>query len=159
MERLGVFDTDLAAFDLEGAVREHRRAKWHRRLIADVEDHLGELHCWPYKEQRLVLDAQPVGRKDIFRFVLFALGNRVPPRPIVVLLCGLGLLSSAKKRRDAWDVLRGFRDGTLDSDSFYWDVDEGRVLVHGLGSWCAGGVPLSMRDPIFWKDAQRMLGC
>ena len=72
MERLGVFDTDLAAFDLEGAVREHRRAKWHRRLIADVEDHLGELHCWPYKEQRFVLDAQPVGRKDIFRFVLFA---------------------------------------------------------------------------------------
>ena len=106
-----VSDAALAAVDVDQLVREHRLAQQWRRLIADVEDHIGMLHEWPHKEQRLVLNRRAVGRSDIFRFVLFMAGNRVPPRPIAALLCGLGMLPTPKKRRDAWDALRDFRDG------------------------------------------------
>ena len=94
----------------------------------------------------------------MFRFTLFLLGNHAPPRPVAALLVRLGLLPSAKKRRDAWDVLRAFRDGTLRNDAFYWCLETNRrQLVHGFDSWCAYGVPAGMREPLFWMDAERML--
>ena len=152
-----VSDAALAAFDLDGAVREHRNGQRRRELVAQVEDHIGALHDWPRKEQRLVL-TRAGGRGDIFRFILFLLGNRVPPRPVATLLLGLGLLPTSKKRRDAWDAMRAFRDGTLRPDAFYWNMEcNSRSLVHDLQSWCAHGVPVSMRDSLFWADAQRML--
>jgi hypothetical protein len=80
-----------------------RQARW-RQLIADIEDHIGDLHVWPHKEQRLVVSRRPICRSAMFRITLFLLGNRVPPRPVVALLVGLGLLPSAKKRLDTWDV-------------------------------------------------------
>ena len=100
----------------------------------------------------------------MFRFTLFLLGNRAPPRPVA----GWQPYSSgtqawtaakcAKKRRDAWDVLRAFRDGTLRNDAFYWCLETNRrQLVHGFDSWCAYGVPAGMREPLFWMDAERML--
>ena len=107
----GITDAALAAMDLEQVVREHRMKQWRRQLIADVEDHIGDQHEWPHKEQRVVLHGRAVGRGEIFRFALFLLANHAPPRPVAALLCGLGLLPTAKKRRDAWDVLRSFRDG------------------------------------------------
>lgn len=153
----GLSDAELAAFDLDGVVREHRRRVWQRRLIADVEDHIGTLPTWPYAEQRLVL-ARSGDRRDVFRFVLFSLGNRAPPRPVVALLLGLGLLRTLKCRRDCWDAVRGFRDGTHGPDAFYWDLEaNARARVHGPESWCGGGVPRGMRDPTFWADAERML--
>ena len=101
-----------------------------------------------------------VGRGSVFRFVLFLLGNRAPPRPAAALLIGLGLLPTSKKRRDAWDAMRGFRDGTLRIDAFYWSLEAGsRQDINAPGSWCAHGVPDDMRDPTFWADAQRMLRC
>ena len=72
-------DAALSAFDLDGAIRHHRRMLRRRRLLSDVEDHLGELHEWPRKEQLLVLACHPITRRDAFRFVIFLLGNRAPP--------------------------------------------------------------------------------
>ena len=153
-----ISDTVLATVDIEAAVRRHRRQARQHQLIADIEDHIGDLHVWPYKEQRLVLSRRPISRGAMFRFTLFLLGNRAPPRPVSALLVGLGLLPSAKKRRDAWDVLRAFRDGTLRQDAFYWCLEtNSRQQVHGFDSWCAHGVPAGMCEPLFWMDAQRML--
>ena len=113
---------------------------------------------WPRKEQQLVLSGRPTGRNDMYRFILFVLGNGGPARPLAAMLVGLGLLPNAKKRCDAWDVLRSFRDGTLRPDAFYWRLEtNARQQVHAVDSWCAHGVPASMRDPLFWIDAQRML--
>ena len=153
-------DATLAAYDLDAAVRHHRRLARRLQLITDVEDHIGALHEWPHKEQLLALAGRPISRSAMFRLTLFLLGNRVPPRLIVAFLLGLGLLPTAKKRHDAWDVLRAFRDGTLRDDAFYWSVETNRrEQVHGFRSWCAHGVPVGMRDSLFWHDAQRMLGC
>ena len=153
-----IADDVLATLDIDAAVRRHRRETRQRRLIADVEDHIGDLHAWPYKEQRLVLSRRPIGRGATFRFTLFLLGNHAPPRTVAALLVGLGLLPSAKKRRDAWDVLRAIRDGTLRHDAFYWCLETNRrQLVHGFDSWCACGVPAGMHEPLFWMDAERML--
>ena len=132
-----IADDVLAAVDIDVAVRRHRRETRQRRLIADVEDHIGDLHVWPYKEQRLVLSRRPIGRG-----AMFLLGNHAPPRPVAALLVGLGLLPSAKKRRDAWDVLRAFRDGTLRNDAFYWCLQTNtcrRVDV----SWSMASVSVS----------------
>ena len=153
-----ISDAALAAHDVDSAVRCHRRKLRRRRLLSDVEDHLGDLHEWPRREQRLVLACQPVKRSDAFRFVIFLLGNRVPPRPAAAMLIGCGLVPSAKARRDVWDAFCNFRDGNLRADAFYWSLDTNqREQVHGSGSWCAGGVPAGMRDPLFWLDAQQML--
>lgn len=151
-------DAELAAFDIAEAVRVHRRAKQRRKLIADVEDHIGDLHGWPFKEQLFVLNEDAPSRGSVFRFILFALGNRAPPIPLASMLIGLGKLPTLKKRRDAWDAMRNFRDGTLRSDAFYWDMEAGhRVDIHGPTSWCAHGVLPSMRDPWFWAEAEHKL--
>ena len=153
-------DSALAMVDVDAIVRDYRRQARRRQLIADVEDHVGDLHEWPHKEQQLALATRPVGRGSVFRFVLFLLGNRAPPRPVAALLIGLGLLPTSKKRRDAWDAMRGFRDGTLRIDAFYWSLEAGSGQnINAPGSWCAHGVPADMRDPTFWADAQRMLRC
>ena len=153
-----ISDDVLATIDIDAAVRCHRQQARRCQLIADIEDHIGDLHVWPHKEQRLVVSRRPICRSAMFRITLFLLGNRVPPRPVVALLVGLGLLPSAKKRRDTWDVLRAFRDGTLRQDAFYWCLEtNSRQQVHNFDSWCAHGVPAGMRDPLFWMDAQRML--
>ena len=39
-------DAELAAFDIAKAVRAHRRVQQRRKLISDVEDHIGDLHNW-----------------------------------------------------------------------------------------------------------------
>ena len=96
-------DAELAAFDIAKAVRAHRRVQQRRKLISDVEDHIGDLHNWPFKEQLFVLNVDAPSRGSIFRFILFALGNRVPPLPLATMLIGLGKLRTSKKRRDAWD--------------------------------------------------------
>jgi len=151
-------DNVLAKVNIDAVVRRHRRNVQRRKLLADVEDHIGELHVWPRKEQQLVLSGRPTGRNDTYRFILFVLGNGGPARPLAAMLVGLGLLPNAKKRCDAWDVLRSFRDGTLRPDAFYWRLEtNARQQVHAVDSWCAHGVPASMRDPLFWIDAQRML--
>jgi hypothetical protein len=148
----------LAAIDMDSAIRSHRRQLHRRRLIHEVEDHLGYLHEWPRKDQRIILACHPISRSEAFRIVIFLLGNRVPPRPAVALLVGCGLLPTAKSRRDVWDALRNFRDGKLDILSFYWSLEtKQREYVHGAHSWCRHGVPTSMRDPLFWLDAQEML--
>ena len=163
-----VYDAALAAFDIDAAVSEHRhkaeaqrQLDERRRLLSDVEDHIGDVHHWPHKEQHIALTCNShVRRGDVFRLTLFLLGNRAPPRPVAVLLLGLGILNDAKRKRDAWDAFRAFRDGTLKADAFYWNMEENtRTMIHGSQSWCAGGVPTGMRDPVFWDDAQRMLGC
>ena len=124
-----------------------------RVLLTDVEAHVGALYEWPYKEQRLVLAGVPPGRLHIFRFTLFLLGNGCPPRPLARLLVGAGLLPTLKARRDAWDVLRGFRSGCLKPGTWYWSM-----------AWRAKVVlitdrplPSSLRDPIFWHDAKVLL--
>ena len=49
---------------------------------------------------------------------------------LATLLLGLGLLPTSKKRRDAWDAMRAFRDGTLRPDAFYWNMEcNSRSLV------------------------------
>ncbi len=129
-----------------------------RRLLADVEAHVGDLYEWPRREQALILAGVPPGRLNIFRFVLFLLGNGCPPRPLARLLVGAGLVPTDKARRDAWDVLRDFRTGTLRRDAFYWCMRaRARVEVHGLTSWCRDGVPRGMKDVVYWYDAQRLL--
>ena len=140
------FEAALAAFDVDAVVGKHRKDMRRRQLVADVEDHLGALHTWPQREQRLVLGACAARRGDVFRFVLFTLGNRAPPRPVIAMLNGLGLLPTMKSRRDCWDAVRCFRDGKLCKDAFYWDMDaKAFVRINGPSSWCAGGVPLGMR--------------
>lgn len=129
-----------------------------RRLLADVEEHVGPLYDWPRREQALVLSGSSPGRLMVFRFTLFLLGNGCPPRPLARLLVGAGLVSTLKARRDAWDVFRDFRAGSLRADAFYWSMHDGaRVEVNGPTSWCRGGVPVHMRDPVYWYDAQQML--
>ena len=151
-------DAALSAFDLDGAIRHHRRMLRRRRLLSDVEDHLGELHERPRTEQLIVLACHQITRRNAFRFVIFLLGNRVPPRPIAALVIGCGLLPQAKRRRDVWDAMRSFRDGRLCAQAFYWSLEtKQRERVNGPDSWCKDGIPTSMRDPLFWRDAQSML--
>ena len=64
-----VSDAALMGFDLDGAVRDYRNGQWRRQLIADVEDHIGALHEWPHKDQRLVF-ARAGGQGDIFRWAI-----------------------------------------------------------------------------------------
>ena len=89
---------------------------------------------------------------------LFLLGNGAPPKCVATLLVGLNLVPDAKRRRDAWDAFRAFRDGTLPASAFYWRMEENaQVRVHGEKSWCRGGVPPGMRGSDFWADAQSAL--
>ena len=97
-----------------------------RKLISDVEDHIGDLHNWPFKEQLFVLNVDAPSRGSVFRFHLLALGNRVPPLLFATMLIGLGKLRTSKKRRDAWDAMRAFRDGGLRLHAFYWDMEAGQ---------------------------------
>ena len=122
-----------------------------RRLLTDVEAHVGDLHEWPYKEQRLVLAGVPPGRLNIFRFTLFLLGNGCPPRPLARLLVGAGLLRTQKARRDAWDVMHSFRHATFKAGTWYWSMMlKAKVEINQPLPWC-------LRDPVFWHDAQLLL--
>ena len=139
-------------------LRSMLRSYPHRRLLAAVEEHVGELHEWPAKEQRLVLAAADPGRLNIFRFVLFLLGNGAPPRAVARLLVGGGLVRKPKEKRDAWDVFVAFRDGKLRPDAFYWCMrSRQRAEVNHPRSWCRGGVPVGMRDPKYWSESRVLL--
>ena len=66
-----------------------------RRVLADVEDHIGALYDWPHLEQQLVLDAftgeRETSRRERFRHMLFLLGNLTPPRPAAALMDASGM--------------------------------------------------------------------
>ena len=139
-------DAAIAAIDEAAAMKQFKT----RALIKDLEEHLGPLHDWPHAEQRLLLGASPPGRSALYRFVLFALGNRAPPSPLARLLDGGQLLKDAKARRDAWDAFAAFRDRKLRPDAFFWCIaTQQRTLVHAC--------PPPPRDAVFWADAQALL--
>ena len=141
-----VGDAAIAAID-EAAVKKTHAL---RKLIGALEEHIGALHEWPHAEQQLVLAASPPGRNQLYRFVLFALGNQAPPSPLAKLLHGAGLLRDAKAGRDAWDAFKSFRDGTLRPDAFFWCMEtQGRKLLLNH--------PRPPRDPMFWEDAEALL--
>ena len=145
----------MLAIDLQVAARRARL----RPLLLDVEEHVGELRPWPHRDQALALLGRlPSSRGDIHRFILFHLRNRCPPAPLARLLLGGFLLNDRKAGRDAWDSMRYFRDGRLGVDAFYWTIDDhSRAAINAPDSWCAGGVPHGMRDPVFWVDAEHLL--
>ena len=62
--------------------------------IQAVEDHIGSLLLWPYAEQQLLSDAQPLRRGPCYRLILFLLGNGAPPVAVARLLLDLRLLPS-----------------------------------------------------------------
>ena len=69
-----------------------------RRVLADVEDHIGALYDWPHLWSSSSCSTpspasarRQTSRRERFRHMLFLLGNLAPPRPAAALMDASGM--------------------------------------------------------------------